>query len=378
MCRKFLQDSSSRFEHNVASSYVPTDLDSLDIIRPSHAITYLKRKTKNKNTLEATTRITRSLYKNYAPQLLNVVPYANEREFSTKLVLKDLVVPSQNVLYDLHDFTRQYFKFPKIAIEYISDRKYLTCDLSVSPNAAKMNNIPIVDVVLRVDRHNDDTQDFKMTTKARLFHKKFNYFGLTDVTCSVAYETKMPDCFNFMAELDLQKYATKTQRVLSLYTMLHHNDRVYTFRVAFRTVVKNDRTLSRFCEIDIECEDTIEYEVFSRLAVSLFDYYAYQYHNNDGCVDDLLCRASSWDDFKDRLPVDVAKCLSSAAYNSKNAPLQEIDNERRTNYDDLLNFVAVRCMIDHDPQIAEHIVENSEKLYQMIENIHHIEYSSNV
>ncbi|KAL5239461.1 hypothetical protein ACI65C_006871 [Semiaphis heraclei] len=144
---------------------------------------------------------------------------------------------------------------------------------------------------MRIDRQNDTADDdgsVNITSKLRLFHKKYVYKEMTDVTVSVAYETELDKSINAafssknIGVQDIVRHADKIYRTRSYYLYLRYHNRIYRFRMGFRQFLRYRRTavadnlrISHITtpypdyEVDVECEDTIEVFDFRQIGDDL-------------------------------------------------------------------------------------------------------------
>lgn len=207
-----------------------------------------------------------------------------------------------------------------------------------------------------------------VTTKVRLFHRKYRYNGLADITRSMAHKTPMHRSFvDLVKNTDLSQFATIRRNIRAYFAQFLYDGCAYVFRIAFRVPILYDDiddTLSKFCEIDIECEESIQYDLFARIALSIFEYFTYQYHEYKHVIKDLKFCGDSGKAFKKNLPEDVVECLSTCILVTGAESCRDYD-KCRTSYDDFVNIIAIRQMCEMDDSVKNYIVSNSEKLYTL-------------
>lgn len=323
-------------------------------------------------------RITASLYAELAAESARVFPHANEREFSIKRKFKNLKLSTKSPF--INQFQRQYYEFVNNYIGYCPDKKMLTYDKD--EQRVLLNDLTKFKIIVRLDKVFTH-EEVAVTTKVRLFHKKIKNIDYKDlVTCSMAHENVMHQCFDFMKNFDMSKYASKIRNIYAYFLQIVYEGTAYRFRVAFRFNVDWTGAETKKCEIDVECEDCITYELFLRIGTCILDYFNIQYdRSEDGLVDEFAFEGASWHDFKTMRRDDegaisdeaVFRCLeeSKRIVDKKSIKCPEYD-DRKTRYDDFVNFIAVKNLYDYDDTIKCYIDSCSEKLYPLTAMIRYI------
>lgn len=340
-------------------------------------IHYLHDDDADKFTLPDEGRIKSSMYGELAADSMRVFPHANEREFSTKRKFENLKLPPK---FDFtNHFQRQYYEFNDNHIGYCPNRKMLIFDNDAQ--SVLLNNLTKFKVIMRVDRVFKN-ENIYITTKVRLFHKKIHKRSgnKSNVTCSMAHENKMHQCFDFIKRLDMSKWASKVRNIYAYFIRITYDDESYVFRIAFRFDVNWTGVETENCEIDIECEDPITYKLFLQISTCIFEYFDNQYTTNeDKRIDELLFKGASWYDFKNTHTLnnsdqyDVLQCLEKSVHVLDVGCIKCPDYDvRKTVYDDFVNFIAVKNLYEHEDKIKSYIDENSEKLYPLTTMIKYI------
>lgn len=335
---------------------------------------YLHDDKASKFTLPDDARIRSSMYGELAADAILVFPHANEREFSAKRKFENLKLPPKFVF--TNHFQRQYYEFNDNHIGYCPHRKMLIFDNDAQ--SILLNNLIKFKVIMRIDRVFKN-ENVYITTKVRLFHKKIRCGDKKNtVTCSMAHENKMHQCFDFIKNLDMSKWASKIRNIYAYFIRIAYDDESYVFRIAFRFDVNWTGVETENCEIDIECEDPITYKLFLQISTCIFEYFDSQYTaNEDGRIDELLFKGARWHDFKNTLNdadrYKVLQCLEKSVHvldvGCIKCPDYDVHN---TVYDDFVNFIAVKNLYEHEDKIKSYIDENSEKLYPLTTMIKYI------
>ncbi|XP_025200470.1 uncharacterized protein LOC112598285 [Melanaphis sacchari] len=324
---------------------------------------------KTKLSLSYDVRITSKLYEKLAPRSKIVFPHANEREYSSKIKLRGLRLPSDFEF--IYRFQRQYYVFIENFIGYDSDTDRLVFDVDPTGHAA-FDGLSDFEIVFRLDRAHD-TGRVSMTSKVRLFHEKVHSSRLKTVRCSVAHENEMNGCFEFIETLDIRRFAKKICNVYAYFIRIGRDGEFYTVRVAFRMKTCADGSESDHCEIDVECEDDVQYGFFERVCECIFAYFTWQYAEYDGRVVDVTFGGSVWKSYRSRARVDVGvlDCLENAqCVSSSNQEYGGCGTDHETSvYDDFVNFIIIKKMYNYDDTIKSYIDTHFERLRPFLLNV---------
>lgn len=349
------------------------EIDNNEVSDENESYYYLHDKV-DKLVLSDDARITAALYAELSAESARVFPHANEREFSIKRKFKNLKLSTKSPF--INQFQRQYYEFTNNYLGYCPNKKILTYDND--EQRVLLNNLTNFKIIMRLDNVFTH-EEIAVTTKVRLFHKKIKNAEYKDsVTCSMAHENVMHPCFDFIKRFDMSKYASKVRNIYAYFLRIVYDGKPYVFRVAFRFDVDWTGVETKNCEIDIECEDCITYKLFLRIGTCILDYFNGQYdRTEEGLVDNFTFDGTSWHDFKimrrDNEDDDVLRCLEGSVriVDKKFIKCPEYD-ERKTRYDDFVNFIAIKNLYDYDDTIKRYIDSCSELLYPLTTMIRYI------
>lgn len=141
--------------------------------------------------------------------------------------------------------------------------------------------------IVRVDC--DTTSDnVSASVKLRVCRSKYNWANKTTLVLSRAIELPMPG-WNIAdggggGGVPFIK-ATKSRRLVFWGVTLTHRDKSYLFRVAFRHGLP---AAHEHVECNIECEDSINGDLFGQMFYALYKYYLHQYETQERSIDPVI------------------------------------------------------------------------------------------
>lgn len=185
----------------------------------------------------------------------------NEIEFSSEAFFKKPLIKN-NDGKDFKPYKRYYFNYDKYVV-YASDDKILSKQFK--------NSIPIV--LPRLSVRFDDYGDGFLINSTKIVHnkRKFNVDNF-DVKLKTSYECELFEFSYNGVNLASKAYNIYKWSITSIY------GKPYKFVIAFKQNCMYDNDVY---ELNIECEEAISLNDFTKCFHALYTYYNYQYLNQN-------------------------------------------------------------------------------------------------